>query len=157
MRTIHVLEREQRLPGTPDEVFDFFARARNLEAITPPLLRFEVLTPEPIEMRAGALIAYRLRIRGVPLRWLTQITAWEPPQRFVDEQLKGPYALWEHTHDFERDGDATIMRDVVRYRVGFGPLGALAHALVVKRDVEAVFEHRARRVAQLLGPPGSDG
>ena len=147
----HTLTREQRLPGSPDDVFPFFADARNLEAITPPLLRFRVVTPEPILMGRGTLIRYRLRVRGLPVGWLTQITAWEPPHRFVDEQLEGPYALWHHTHTFEADGDETIMRDVVRYAVGFGPLGALANALVVRRDVAGIFDFRAQRVRELLG------
>ena len=148
---VHVLQREQRLPGHPADVFGFFADARNLESITPPLLRFRVVTPEPIVMAAGTLIGYRLRVRGVPVRWLTRITEWEPPYRFVDEQLEGPYALWHHTHTFEADGSGgTIMHDVVRYRIGFGVLGALANLAVVRRDVERIFDYRAARVPALL-------
>jgi ligand-binding SRPBCC domain-containing protein len=147
---IRILQREQRLPGTPAEVFEFFADARNLEAITPPLLRFRVVTPAPISMRRGTLIRYRLRVRGVPVRWLTEIKEWDPPHRFVDQQLKGPYALWHHTHTFEADGHETIMRDTVRYRIGYGPLGALADALLVRRDVAAIFDYRAQRVRELL-------
>jgi len=148
----HILEREQRLPGAPEEVFAFFADARNLEAITPPLLCFRVVTPAPIVMGEGTLIRYELRVRRVPVRWLTEITQWEPPRRFVDEQLKGPYALWHHTHSFEAlDDGGTLMRDVVRYRVGFGPLGTLANRLVVRRDVEAIFDFRAQQVPALIG------
>ncbi len=147
---VHTLEREQRLPGAPADVFAFFADARNLEAITPPLLRFRVVTPEPIVMGRGTLIRYRLRVRGVPVSWLTEIRQWQPPYRFVDEQLEGPYALWRHTHEFEADGDETIMRDVVRYRIGFGPLGALADELVVRRDIERIFDFRAERVRELM-------
>jgi hypothetical protein len=148
---IHVLEREQRLPGPPDAVFGFFADARNLEAITPPLLRFRVVTPDPIEMRVGTLIQYRLRLRGVPVNWLTTIQAWEPPHRFVDVQLRGPYALWHHTHDLRDDGEGgTVMRDTVRYAIGFGPLGELAHRLVVKRDLDAIFAFRHEAVARQL-------
>jgi ligand-binding SRPBCC domain-containing protein len=144
---IHTLRREQRLPGPPEAVFAFFADPRNLEAITPPLLRFRVVTPEPIVMGAGTLIRYRLRVRGVPLSWLTEITRWEPPYEFVDEQREGPYALWHHTHAFEADGEGTIMRDVVRYRIGLGPLGRLADALIVRRDLERIFDYRAERLA----------
>lgn len=151
---IHVLQREQRLPGSPEEVFAFFADPRNLESITPPLLRFAVLTPEPIRMAAGTLIRYRLRVRGVPLRWLTRIRAWEPPERFVDEQLRGPYALWEHTHRFAPDpAGGTVMRDTVRYALPLGRLGVLAHGLV-RRDLESIFDHRAARVAELVGGQG---
>jgi ligand-binding SRPBCC domain-containing protein len=151
---IHVLEREQRLPGPPDAVFGFFADARNLEAITPPLLRFRVVTPEPIEMRVGTLIQYRLRLRGVPVNWLTTIQAWDPPHRFVDVQLRGPYALWHHTHELRADPadrDATIVRDTVRYAIGFGPLGELAHRLLVRRDLEAIFAFRHEAVARHFG------
>ena len=151
MKTDQILRREQRLPGTPEEVFEFFADAHNLEALTPPLLRFRVITPAPIRMGEGTLIRYELRIRRVPVSWLTEITTWEPPFRFVDEQVKGPYALWHHTHTFEPTGDGdTLMRDVVRYRVGFGPLGVLADGLVVRRDVERIFDFRAQRIPALL-------
>ena len=148
---VHTLRREQRLPGAPDEVFEFFGDARNLEAITPPLLRFRVLEADPIEMRVGTLIRYRLRIRGIPVGWLTAIREWDPPHRFVDEQLRGPYALWHHTHTFEPDGQGgTLMRDVVRYALPFGPLGELVRRLFVARDVEAIFDHRAQRIRELL-------
>ncbi len=147
----HVLTREQRLDGTPEQVFGFFADAKNLEAITPPLLRFSVITPTPITMQVGSLIEYRLRVHRAPISWLTSIQAWEPPHRFVDMQLKGPYALWHHTHTFTPDGDAhTLMKDTVRYAIGFGPLGELAHRLFVKRDVEAIFSHRAQVIGPLL-------
>ncbi len=141
---IHVLEREQRLPGPPESVFGFFADARNLEAITPPLLRFRVITPDPIEMREGALIEYRLRLRGVPLRWHTRIDEWEPGVRFIDRQLSGPYKLWHHTHEFEADGPGhTLMRDTVRYAA---PLDRLAHPLV-RRELDRIFAFRASAVA----------
>ena len=150
-----MLEREQRLPGTPAEVFPFFADARNLEAITPPLLRFRVRTRGPITMDAGTLLRYRLRLHGVPVGWTTVIADWEPPHRFVDVQVRGPYALWHHTHTFAPDGDGgTLMRDVVRYAIGFGPLGELAHRLLVRRDLEAIFDFRSRTVPGLVAPRG---
>src|SRR6476661_2567605 len=140
---IYVLQRAQRFPRPPDVVFPFFADARNLEAITPPWLGFSVTTPGPIEMRPGTLIEYRLRLHAVPVRWRTTIAVWDPPRRFVDVQIKGPYRLWHHTHDFEPDGGGgTVMRDTVRYALPFGPLGALAHALLVRRDLEAIFDFR---------------
>jgi ligand-binding SRPBCC domain-containing protein len=151
MMHVHTLLREQRLPGEPDAVFPFFADARNLEAITPPLLRFRVVTPEPITMRVGALILYRLRVHGVPVSWLTSIQDWDPPRRFVDQQVRGPYALWHHTHEFEPTGDGgTLMRDTVRYAIGFGALGELAHRLVVRRDLDAIFDFRAGQVTRSL-------
>jgi ligand-binding SRPBCC domain-containing protein len=127
------------LPRPRAEVFPFFADARNLEAITPAFLKFVVLTPAPIEMRAGALIDYKLRVHGIPLRWRTLISAWDAPRRFVDEQVRGPYRQWIHEHTFEERDGGTLMRDVVRYRV---PGGALADRLFVRRDVERIFAFR---------------
>jgi ligand-binding SRPBCC domain-containing protein len=150
---IHILQREQRLRGAPDAVFPFFADARNLEAITPPLLRFRVITPDPIEMRPGTLIQYRLRLHGISVSWLTSIQAWDPPHRFVDMQVRGPYALWHHTHEFAAapdDPQTTIMRDTVRYGMPFGPLGTLADRLLVRRDLAAIFDFRRDRVPMLL-------
>lgn len=144
---VHVLDRSQVLPGTPEEVFPFFADARNLEAITPPFLSFGVVTPDPIEMRVGTLIQYRLQLHGVPVRWLTSIQAWDPPHRFIDTQVTGPYALWHHTHTFAPHPDGTLMRDVVRYAIPFGPLGAFAHRLFVARDVERIFDFRRQSLA----------
>jgi ligand-binding SRPBCC domain-containing protein len=148
---IHTLQRTQRLDGSPDDVFPFFADAHNLEAITPPLLRFRVVTPRPIPMGVGTLIQYRLRLHGIPVSWLTSIQAWDPPYRFVDTQLRGPYALWHHTHTFEPTEDGgTLMTDTVRYAIGFGVLGSVAHRLFVRRDVVAIFDHRATAVPALL-------
>jgi ligand-binding SRPBCC domain-containing protein len=152
---VHVLQRDQVMPDPPDEVFPFFADARNLEAITPPLLRFTVATPEPIEMGVGTLIQYGLRLHGVPVRWLTSIQAWDPPHRFVDVQVRGPYALWHHTHTFSEHPGGTLMRDVVRYAIGFGPLGDLAHRLFVRRDVEAIFDFRHAELARRPPSPRS--
>lgn len=157
---VHVLTREQTLPGSPDTVFPFFATARNLEAITPPWLGFRVLTPEPIEMAPGTLIDYRLRLHGIPLRWKTRIAEWEPGARFVDEQLSGPYALWHHTHEFSpAPADAagrerTRMRDTVRYALPLGPFGELAHRILVRRDLDRIFGFRADEVARRLSAGG---
>jgi ligand-binding SRPBCC domain-containing protein len=140
---VHLLERSQRLPAPPCEVFPFFGDARNLEAITPPWLAFRVLAPDLIRPREGALIAYRLRLHGLPIRWLTRIDEWVPGERFVDRQVRGPYALWHHTHAFEADDDGgTVMRDTVRYSIPFGPLGTLARAAVVRRDLDRIFDYR---------------
>jgi ligand-binding SRPBCC domain-containing protein len=149
----HVLTRSQRLTGSPDEVFGFFGDAANLEAITPPWLRFRIVTPQPIEMGPGVLIAYELRLHGLPLRWLTRIEVWEPPVRFVDRQVRGPYRLWHHTHEFAPDGDGTLMRDTVRYAIGFGPLGELARRGLVSRDLDRIFDFRAQEIARRLVTP----
>lgn len=146
---VHKLEREQFLPHPVEQVFPFFADARNLERITPPLLGFRVLGEEPIEMRAGALIQYKLRVHGLPVDWLTRIEEWEPNTRFVDNQLVGPYRLWHHTHTFEERGGGTLMRDTVRYAMPIWPFGELAMPLV-RRDLASIFDFRRDNVEGLL-------
>jgi ligand-binding SRPBCC domain-containing protein len=136
------LTREQRIPRSRDDVFAFFADASNLEEITPPFLSFRILTTTPVEMRVGARIDYALSLFGVPLRWRTRITVWEPGVRFVDEQESGPYALWHHAHEIETDGSSTLMRDVVDYSLPFGPFGSAAHALFVRRTLGRIFDFR---------------
>lgn len=153
MARVHTLERRQRIERPIDEVFAFYGDARNLERITPPLLGFEVTTPDPIEMGPSTLIEYRLRLHRIPVRWRTRIEAWEPPHRFVDVQVKGPYSLWEHTHTFEEDGSAaTVIDDCVRYSIPLGPLGDLADRLLVQRDLRRIFDYRREAVARELAP-----
>jgi ligand-binding SRPBCC domain-containing protein len=154
MARIHHLERRQRVELPLDQAFAFYGDAHNLERITPPWLGFHVTTPRPIEMGVGTLIEYRLQLHRVPVRWRTRIEAWEPPRRFVDVQVRGPYSLWEHTHTFEEDGpDATIIGDRVRYSIPFGLLGELANRLLVRRDVEGIFDYRREAVERELGRP----
>jgi ligand-binding SRPBCC domain-containing protein len=156
MPPVHVLAREQRVEVPIEVAFEFYGDARNLERITPPWLGFVVTTPEPIEMGPGTLIEYRLRLHRVPVRWRTRIEAWEPPRRFVDAQVKGPYSLWEHTHTFEADGPgATIIRDRVRYSLPFGPLGELANRLLVRRDLRRIFDYRREAVAREMAQPAA--
>lgn len=121
------------------ELFSYFADAGNLEEITPPWLHFEILTPLPIAMQVGALINYRLKLRLIPVRWRTEISVWEPPFRFVDRQLRGPYRCWIHEHTFTEIEGGTLMRDRVHYAVPGGPL---VHALAVRRDLEKIFNFR---------------
>jgi ligand-binding SRPBCC domain-containing protein len=147
---LQTLTREQILPGDPDAVFGFFADAFNLEAITPPWLRFRVVTPGPIRMAPGTLIEYRLRLHGVPVRWLTRIEIWEPGARFADVQVRGPYRSWHHTHSFARHPGGTLVRDTVRYELPFGPAGRLAHAVFVRRDLDRIFDFRHDEVARRL-------
>jgi ligand-binding SRPBCC domain-containing protein len=150
MPTVHRLERSQRIERPLAEVFAFFSDATNLEAITPPFLRFRIVTPTPIEMREGAHIEYRLALWGLPLRWRTLISVWQPDARFVDEQIAGPYAYWHHLHEFRADGDATRMRDELSYALPFGPLGGVAHTLWVKRQLDTIFDYRALAIDRLL-------
>jgi len=152
--TLHEFHAEQRVPHARDQVFAFFADPANLARITPEWLGFRVLTPPPLVMREGAVIDYVIRLGFWPTRWRTMITACEPPQRFVDVQLAGPYSFWHHTHEFAADGDGTVIRDHVRYVLPFGPLGDLVHAVVVRRRIAGIFAHRRRIIAGLF--PGDD-
>ncbi len=147
---IHVLEREQRLPQPPGDVFPFFAETLNLERLTPAFLHFKVLSQEPAEIGRGTLIRYRLRLRGLPVRWLTRIEQWQPARRFVDLQLKGPYRYWHHTHDFEPDSGGTLMRDTVRYAMRAGPIGEVVHDRLVVRDLAKIFDYRVEQIAKIF-------
>jgi ligand-binding SRPBCC domain-containing protein len=147
----HVLERYQVVARPREEVFAFFADPRNLEALTPAFLRFQILPPVPSRIEAGTLIDYRLRLFGVPFTWRTRIESVEPGRSFVDVQLRGPYALWEHAHGFEDVAWGTRVTDRVRYVLPLGPLGELAHPLLVRRTLERIFDHRRERVVELLG------
>jgi ligand-binding SRPBCC domain-containing protein len=146
----HRLVREQWLDRPIDEVFEFFADAGNLEAITPPWLRFRILTPRPIPMASGTLIDYTLRVRGMPVRWRTEIVDWSPPLRFVDQQLRGPYRLWHHLHEFFDEGDRTRMVDTVDYELPLGPLGRFAHWAWVKNDLREIFDYRRMKIDEMF-------
>ncbi len=149
MRT-YTLERAQVVPHEVDKIFPFFADATNLDVLTPPWLKFEILTPTPIEMRIGLLLDYRLKYRGFPLKWQTRIEDWQPNVQFVDTQLRGPYRLWHHTHRFEPVAGGTRLVDHVRYALPLGILGQCAHTLTVRRDVARIFDYRMQRVAELF-------
>jgi ligand-binding SRPBCC domain-containing protein len=146
----YILERTQVVPVEIDDAFAFFSAARNLEAITPPWLRFEVLrAPEPLGY--GSLIQYRLELFRIPVHWLTRIATWQPPRSFEDEQLAGPYPLWEHTHRFVPVAGGTEIYDHVRYRVPGGPFGPLVQRPFVGRWLDGIFDYRADRLRELLG------
>lgn len=143
------LDQEQILCQPLQEVFAFFADARNLEALTPPWLRFRILSEGEIEMREGALIDYRIRLHGIPIRWRTEIAAWEPPYRFVDQQLRGPYSLWRHEHRFEAiDAHTTRVIDHVDYAHWGGPI---VERFFVRPDLERIFAYRAEQLAARFG------
>ena len=149
---IRQLRHELWLPWPLAEVFPFFAEAANLETLTPPSLKFRIQSARPIVMRVGTLIDYLIVVRGLPFRWQSEITTWEPPVRFVDEQRRGPYRLWQHEHKFvERDG-ATIITDTVRYAV---PFDCLAHRWLVRPEIERIFAFRAQKMRELF--PATDG
>lgn len=146
----YILNRSLTIELARDKVFEFFSNAGNLERITPPELNFQIITPQPIEMREGALIDYQLKMRGFPVKWRTEITVWNPPNEFVDEQIRGPYKQWIHRHIFtEIDADKTLIEDEVRYRLPFAPFGNLAHFLV-KKELNYIFDYRQKAVAEIL-------
>ena len=142
------LEGAQWLPCPRERVFEFFSDVFQLETITPPWLRFSVLTPPPVHLQLGTKLDYRLRVHGVPLRWQSYISQWDPPHRFADEQLRGPYWSWHHQHEFETVENGTLCRDLVDYRV-FG--GALINSLFVRRDLLGIFQFRQRKLRELFG------
>jgi ligand-binding SRPBCC domain-containing protein len=146
----HVLTRSLEIDLPREEVFAFFSDAANLERITPPELGFHIVTPQPIELECGALIDYKINLHGIPLTWRTEITVWDPPNAFVDTQLRGPYSQWIHRHTFtELSADRTLIEDEVRYRLPLEPFGDLAHFLV-RGQLERIFEFRQTAVAELL-------
>ena len=142
------LDFEHWLPRQPEEVFDFYANAFNLEKLTPPWLRFEVVTPAPITMRAGVEIDYRLQLHGLPLQWRSRITDWDPPHRFADEQIRGTYRTWVHEHTFTPYEGGALVGDYVQYdMIG----GWLADRLLVRRDLRRIFAFRQARLAEIFG------
>lgn len=146
----HVLIRSLEIDLPREEVFAFFADAVNLERITPPELGFNIITPQPIEIERGSLIDYKLSLHGIPMKWRTEISVWDPPFEFVDRQLRGPYAQWIHRHTFtELDRDKTLIEDEVRYRLPFEPLGDIAH-FIVRRQLDYIFDHRQKAVDEIL-------
>jgi ligand-binding SRPBCC domain-containing protein len=144
------LERAQVVERPRREVFAFFADALNLERVTPAFLRFRITTPQPIEMKPGTLIDYRLRLYGVPVKWRTRIETFEPELSFTDVQIVGPYRRWRHRHDFVEVAGGTEVRDVVEYEMPLGPIGGWARRLFVARSLDRIFDFRRRAVAEVF-------
>jgi len=151
----YLLERFQLVPCPRDDVFAFFAKAANLETLTPAFLNFEILTPQPIAIQQGTLIDYKLRLFRIPFHWHTRIDLFEPPWRFADRQIRGPYRHWYHVHEFQDVPGGTQMRDRVEYALPFGFLGRLMHRLIVRRTLERIFDYRYNRLCALF-PPHSE-
>ena len=148
MRAVmHTLQSEVWVLCPRERVFEFFSHAENLEILTPHWLHFSILSPSPIEMKTGTRIRYRLRLHGIPLRWESEITAWEPPRRFVDEQRNGPYRLWIHEHQFLEHEEGTTVRDTVQYSaIG----GFLVNRVFVTPDLERIFEFRRQKIEEIF-------
>ena len=142
-----LFETQQTLEQPLTEVFEFFSNAHNLAVITPPRLKFEVLTPAPIEMVIGTRIDYRLKLRGIPVRWQSEITEWNPPHAFADEQRRGPYRIWRHKHTFDETEDGIVVGDSVEYAVwGAG----LVDKFLVRPDIEKIFAYRSKQLAEVF-------
>jgi ligand-binding SRPBCC domain-containing protein len=141
---------EQTVPRSLEEVFAFFSRAENLERITPPWLKFRILTVIPEPIRKGTVISYRLRLHGIPLRWASEIVEWEPPYRFVDLQLRGPYKFWRHDHRFAACDGGTLISDRVNLVLPLGFLGQIAYRIKVRSDMQEVFTYRESRIRALF-------
>ncbi len=146
----YVLEREQWVPQPLDTVFEFFENPDNLVRITPSWLDFKIVAMEPNVIRAGTRIEYRLKWYGFPYRWVTLIESWSEGESFVDTQINGPYILWHHTHTFKEVAGGVLLTDRVRYRLPFGPIGRLMHVLIVKRQLQEVFDYRLKKVAEFF-------
>lgn len=146
---MHTFQTSMSLPLPREQVFTFFADAGNLQRITPPELGFTILTPQPIRLAEGSLIDYKLRLFGLPVRWQTRITHWEPPQQFVDEQLRGPYKLWIHTHRFYEQEDLTTIEDEVQYSLPLWPLGEVAYP-IVRAQLHRIFQYRQKIIRKDL-------
>jgi ligand-binding SRPBCC domain-containing protein len=144
----HGLVSKQQIQRPLKEVFQFFEQPENLELITPPWLEFRILTPRPITMRKGLQITYTVSPLKFPMRWVSKIESYDPPYRFVDVQVEGPYRLWRHTHRFHDSGSGTLVEDEVEYALPFGLLGRLAHSLFVRRQLESIFRYRESVIAK---------
>ena len=144
---LKVFQTEMLVDVAIDKVFEFFSDPANLEELTPPWLNFKIISPQPLSVGLGAIIDYKLRVHRIPIRWQSEITEWDPPRFFVDVQKKGPYRHWEHTHEFQPSGGATLVRDTVRYN---SPGGSIVDKLFVRRDIERIFSYRQHKLNLLL-------
>lgn len=150
----HIFEKTVVIERSRDEIFDFFKQAENLQKLTPHWLDFKILTPLPIKMEEGARIDYQLKLMGIPITWRTVTSEWEPPHKFVDVQLSGPYRVWRHTHSFEETPEGTLMRDRVEYLPKGGPLAPLISQLFVRKRIEEIFRYRNREIMRVFPGPG---
>ncbi len=147
----HEILAEQWVRRPLPEVFAFFSNAHNLEQLTPAFLKFRVLGTSTPALQEGTLIDYKLSLHGIPMKWQSRIEVWQPGKQFVDTQVRGPYQLWHHTHEFEEYQDGTILRDRVRYRMPLGGFGDALATPLVQRDLKTIFDFRRQRAQELFG------
>ena len=144
------LKKQQFVPRPLREVFLFFETPENLAVITPPWLGFRILTPSPIRMKGGTVIEYSVRVMGIRIRWKSHISMYEPPHAFVDEQLKGPYTFWQHTHRFVEIDGGTLLADEIHYSMPFGILGQIVNRLIVYNQLQRIFNYRAQKIERMF-------
>ena len=147
---VYKIKTKQVIKKPLSEVFGFFSRPENLSLITPPRLSFNILTPKPIDMKQGSIIDYTIKIFMFPIHWRTLITTYEHPYKFVDEQIKGPYTFWHHTHTFNETDSGVEIIDKVSYSIPFGILGRVLHSIWIKNDLKNIFEHRKVVIEKLF-------
>ena len=148
---LYTFKKEQKISKSIIDVFDFFSKPENLSVITPNKMDFKILTPSPIEMKEGTLIDYTVKIMSFPIRWRTLITKYDPPNMFIDQQLKGPYSMWHHVHLFEKINDnETLIKDIIVYAVPFSFIGSITHSLYIKRDLENIFDYRSQKIKRIF-------
>ena len=148
---VYTLNKEQKVQKNILDVFDFFSKPENLAILTPKRMGFTILTPSPIEMKEGTLIDYTVKIMCIPIRWRTLITKYAPPNIFIDQQLKGPYSMWHHTHTFEKINDKeTLIKDTITYGVPFGFIGNIVNFLYIKKDLEFIFSYRKQKIEEIF-------
>ena len=147
---MYTLKKSIYVPTSLEQVFAFFNRPENLEKLTPPSLSFNILTPQPLVMHNGAVFDYQIGLMGVPMRWTSVITNYEPPHQFVDIQLRGPYTFWHHKHSFVSKGDGVEVIDEVHYDIGFSVLGKLMHGLMIQRQLDTIFSYREKVINELF-------
>ena len=150
MSKLRIISRETSVNKPIEEVFSFFTKAENLNIITPPELKFKITTPLPIDMKKGTLIDYKIKLNGIPFKWKTEITDWSPPYRFVDTQLRGPYRIWIHEHEFESHDSKTIVKDTVSYLPPGWVLEPVIHRLAVKKKLEHIFDYRMEKIKSIF-------
>ena len=148
---LYTLDSIQFINKPIEDVFEFFSNPDNLSVITPPKLGFKILTPTPIKMSVGRLIDYKIYLMGIPIHWRTLITNFDPPHTFIDQQIKGPYTIWHHTHTFQKVDGGVEIKDRVVYSIPFSILGRILNFLWIRKDLENIFNYRKKVIDELFG------